>query len=94
LQRTTTESLQVGVGTESNVASQAQAYATLDDPDYWTIVAAAVVVLGNWDGASTFTAGGSRINAVRVVAGRREPGSIQREIPARGHAIESRTRDA
>lgn len=72
----------------------AQTYATLNYPDYWTIVAAEVVVLGNWDGASTFTAGGGPINAVRVVAGRREPGSIQREIPARGHAIESRTRDA
>jgi len=47
--------------------SQAQAYATLNYRDYGTIVAAEVVVLGNWDGAGTFTAGGSPIIATADV---------------------------
>ena len=57
---------------QTNVVTQAQAYATLNYPDHGTIVDVEDVVIGNWDGDGTFTPGGNPTNAVRVVAARLE----------------------
>lgn len=54
----------------ADVTSRAVQYAQLNDSTNGTILSDADVVLGNWDGAGTFTPGGTPTNAVRVVTRR------------------------
>lgn len=55
---------------ETGAKAKAIEYATQNDADHGTIVAAGEVVVGNWDGLGVFDPGGLPTNAVRVVARR------------------------
>jgi hypothetical protein len=63
---------------DANARMVAQQYATQNDPNHGTLVAAADVAVGHWDGFGVFTPAGAPINAVRVITHR---------TAARGNAV-------